>query len=139
VAHLQGLVSEWQLLADLSFSDLMLWVRETPGDNHDSVSTATGEWICVAQVRPTTGTTAHLDDMVTATAGEAEVALLERAWGSGDIVSDFELGEIDENGVPTKPLPAPLSHTHRREVIPVRLGDTVVAVTTRDTGRLVGR
>ena len=26
VAHLQTVVSEWQLLADLSFSDLLLWV-----------------------------------------------------------------------------------------------------------------
>ena len=28
VAHLQRLVSEWQLLADLSFSDLTVWVPD---------------------------------------------------------------------------------------------------------------
>ena len=42
VAHLQTVVSEWQLLADLSFSDLLLWVP-TEGDL----------LICVAQARPT--------------------------------------------------------------------------------------
>ena len=31
VAHLQAVVSEWQLLADLSFSDLLLWVPSEPG------------------------------------------------------------------------------------------------------------
>ncbi len=44
VAHLQRLVSEWQLLADLSFSDLLLWVP-----------TEADLLICAAQARPTTG------------------------------------------------------------------------------------
>ena len=66
MAHLQGLVSEWQLLADLSFSDLLLWVREEGLDQDPAT------WICVAQVRPTTGTTAHLDDMVTVSAPPAD-------------------------------------------------------------------
>ena len=47
VAHLQAVVSEWQLLADLSFSDLLLWVPIEP----DLL-------ICAAQARPTTGVTA---------------------------------------------------------------------------------
>ncbi len=53
VAHLQRLVSEWQLLSDLSFSDLSVWVPTEPG-----------AFVCVAQVRPTTGPTAHPDDLV---------------------------------------------------------------------------
>ena len=48
------LVSEWQLLADLSFSDLVLWVP----DHDENVFWA------VAQIRPTTGPTALLDDVV---------------------------------------------------------------------------
>ena len=48
VAHLQRLVGEWQLLSDLSFADLLLWVPVGDGD----------EFLCVAQVRPTTGPTA---------------------------------------------------------------------------------
>src|SRR6476469_7120607 len=44
VAHLQAVVSEWQLLADLSFSDLLLWVPTQD------------DWlVCAAQARPTTG------------------------------------------------------------------------------------
>lgn len=149
MAHLQGLVSEWQLLGDLSFSDLLLWVQSegaepTPGtggglDAHGSGNGDDAGWVCVAQVRPTTGTTAHLDDMVNARAEAAEVELLVRAWKRGEIVTDFELGELDENGIPVHPAPKPLSPTHRREVIPVRLGSDVVAVVTRDTGSLVGR
>ncbi|MFT3862537.1 sensor histidine kinase [Micropruina sp.] len=54
VAWLDHLVAEWHLLADLAFSDLILWV---PGVD-DNVF-----WAC-AQVRPTTGPTALEDDVV---------------------------------------------------------------------------
>lgn len=48
------LVEEWSLLADLSFSDLILWVP----DADDNVF-----WAC-SQVRPTTGPTSLEDDVV---------------------------------------------------------------------------
>jgi two-component sensor histidine kinase len=48
------LVDEWSLLADLSFSDLILWVPDTD----DSIF-----WAC-AQVRPTTGPTSLEEDVV---------------------------------------------------------------------------
>ena len=51
---LRSLVHEWHLLADMSFSDLILWV---PGTD-DNVFWA------AAQVRPTTGPTALEDDVV---------------------------------------------------------------------------
>lgn len=138
MAHLQGLVSEWQLLADLSFSDLMVWVPTDPmpRDGQEGPDT---QWFCVAQVRPTTGTTAHLDDMVTVMADPEEADLLLEAWQKAEIVSDSELGELDAQGVPLKPARVPRSRTHRREVIPVVHHDQVIAVVTRDTGRLVGR
>ena len=44
---LKLLVSEWQLLADLSFSDLVLWVRD-----HDP-----NVYWAAAQIRPFTGAT----------------------------------------------------------------------------------
>ncbi len=143
VAHLQGLVSEWQLLADLSFSDLLLWVPTEPPVDEDQTDVAAGsaerDWICVAQVRPTTGTTAHLDDMVTVRAVVDEALLLDEAWDSPEIVSDAELGELDEWGVPLRPARAPRSRTHRREVIPVRHAEASVALLSRDTGRMVNR
>ena len=63
--HLQSLVSEWQLLADLSFADLVLWVPTTGGD-----------YLCVAQVRPTTGPTAYQRDLVETTADDEYLARL---------------------------------------------------------------
>ena len=53
-AWLSHLVEEWSLLADLSFSDLILWVP----DADDNVF-----WAC-AQIRPTTGPTSLEDDVV---------------------------------------------------------------------------
>ena len=54
VDWLQALVSDWQLLADLSFADLILWapLQDGPG------------WLVIAQMRPTTGPTAVHDDVV---------------------------------------------------------------------------
>ncbi|MDO5533908.1 MAG: histidine kinase N-terminal domain-containing protein [Propionibacteriaceae bacterium] len=51
---LNGLVEQWDLLADLSFSDLILWIP----DRDDNVFWAG------AQCRPTTGPTALEDDVV---------------------------------------------------------------------------
>ncbi len=53
VEWLHALVSDWQLLADLSFADLVLWA-ELPD----------GGWIALAQMRPTTGPTSFPDDIV---------------------------------------------------------------------------
>src|SRR6266702_1934549 len=61
VEHVQRLVGEWQLLSDLAFADLLLWVP---------VAIAVGEagsvpgFLCVAQCRPTTGPTAYQNDQV---------------------------------------------------------------------------
>src|SRR5918998_537582 len=51
---LRLLVSEWHLFADLSFSDLVLWVPDRDPNVY---------W-AAAQIRPTTGPTALLDDVV---------------------------------------------------------------------------
>jgi len=59
VEWLHSLVSDWQLLADLSFADLILWVpMRSPEDARDS------GWVAVAQMRPTTGPTSLPDDVV---------------------------------------------------------------------------
>src|SRR5690606_23462798 len=46
------LVSEWQLLSDLSFADLVLWVPTRDGTRY----------VSVAQMRPNTGPTSYQDD-----------------------------------------------------------------------------
>ena len=49
VDHLHAVVGEWQLLADLSFADYLMWVRRDDG-----------VLVCVAQCRPTTASTVCL-------------------------------------------------------------------------------
>src|SRR5579862_3573851 len=53
--HVHRLVGDWQLLADLSFADLLLFVP---------TGTTQDEFVSVAQMRPTTGPTAYQDDLV---------------------------------------------------------------------------
>lgn len=59
VDHLHAVVGEWQLLADLSFGDFLLWVRRDDG-----------ALICVAQCRPNTASTVLLTDAVGTVVGE---------------------------------------------------------------------
>ncbi|MFN8073643.1 MAG: sensor histidine kinase [Mycobacterium sp.] len=59
VDHLHAVVGEWQLLADLSFGDFLMWVRREDG-----------ALICVAQCRPNTASTLLLTDAVGTVVGE---------------------------------------------------------------------
>jgi len=54
VSWLQMLVADWQIMADLSFSDLVLWVEDAESQ---------GMW-AAAQIRPTTGPTTLAEDVV---------------------------------------------------------------------------
>lgn len=54
VDRLQALITDWQIVADLSFSDLVLWVDDAESK---------GMW-AAAQIRPTTGRTTLLEDVV---------------------------------------------------------------------------
>ncbi|MFL6130445.1 MAG: sensor histidine kinase [Mycobacteriales bacterium] len=117
VEHLQRLVGEWQLLSDLSFADLLLWVP-----------VAEGEFLCVAQVRPTTGPTAYQDDQVG-----------HRRFGPAaepQTVAVVE-GRIFREADPEWDGPVPV----RREGIPVRRdpGGRVLAVVGRDTNLVATR
>ncbi len=53
VDHLHAVVSEWQLLADMSFGDYLMWVRR------DDTTV-----VCVAQCRPNTAATQLITDAV---------------------------------------------------------------------------
>jgi two-component sensor histidine kinase len=117
VEHLQRVVAEWQLLADMSFADFLLWI---PLDGHD------GEFLCVAQARPTTGPTAHPQDIVAARVTAAENPQLRRAVVEGRICRE-------EN--PRWHLEVPV----RSETIPVRHDGAVIAVLSRDTNLAMPR
>ena len=117
VAHLQALVSEWQLLADLSFSDLLLWVPTETGCD---------DLVCVAQVRPNTGATAYMDDRVNNHRSLSGSPLLRRA---------AEEERIVDEDPPTEAL----ASWTRRGVVPVRHDDQIIAYIRRDTSSLIGR
>ena len=53
VGHLQNLVSEWGMLADFCFADLLLYLPTRDGD-----------WLVAAHVRAATGQTLYITDSV---------------------------------------------------------------------------
>ena len=114
INHLKQLVSEWGLLADLCFADLLLYVPST-----DS------EWLIVAQVRPATGQTIYLTDYVGVPA-DNERPLLAAA---------FDTGEIREGEISVDQLPEPA----RMLAIPVRCGGRPIAVLSREWSSRTGR
>jgi hypothetical protein len=137
VEHLQRVVAEWQLLADMSFADFLLWVplmseQHATAGGGSSVTPLLGdpatavEWLCVAQARPTTAPTAHPEDAVTARVTTEENPQLRRA-----VVERRICREED----PRWHLEVPM----RRETIPVRRGATVLAVLSRDTNLAMPR
>ncbi len=115
VEHLQRVVAEWQLLADMSFADFLLWIP-----------LANDAFLCVAQARPTTGPTAHPEDAVGLRATLLERPQLRRAVVEGRICRDEE---------PRWHLEVPV----RSETIPVRHDGAVVAVLSRDANLAMPR
>ncbi len=113
---LHRLVGEWQLLADLSFADLLLWAPTSPQPG----------FVAVAQIRPVTSQTAYAEDKVGQTIPEGRRPLVDRAWHQGRIIreGDPEWG----SGVPV-----------REETIPVRHDGRVIAVIARHTNLVAAR
>src|SRR5918997_521562 len=61
VEWLHLLVGDWQVVSDLAFADLVLWLPTTAGD-----------FVAIAQCRPSTGATVHYDDIVGSSAPEGQ-------------------------------------------------------------------
>lgn len=78
IAHLQALVTEWTLLADLGFADLVLWL---PTWND-------GGFVAAAQVRPTTGPTRLPDDIVGQFSARGRITIIDRAAATRSAVTD---------------------------------------------------
>ncbi|MDV6011588.1 histidine kinase N-terminal domain-containing protein [Haloechinothrix sp. LS1_15] len=116
--HLQTVVAEWQLLADLSFSDFLMWVPVQRGD-HARIDSDT-EFVCVAQARPTTGPTAHPEDVVDSRVTIEDYPLLVRAIREVRIFR-----EQDPHWHHDVPM--------RREAVPVTYRGQVIAVLSRES------
>ncbi|MBL0888708.1 sensor histidine kinase [Myceligenerans indicum] len=68
VEWLHLLVGDWQVISDLAFADLVLWLPTTDGG-----------FVALAQCRPSTGSTVHYDDIVGSFAPEGQRPQLRRA------------------------------------------------------------
>ena len=109
VDHLHAVVGEWQLLADLSFADYLMWVRRDDG-----------VLVCVAQVRPNTAPTVLLADAVGTTTIAEAMPLVTATFESGIIGREGPAAQNDAPGLNV-------------EAVPVRYRKDVVAVLTHQT------
>jgi two-component sensor histidine kinase len=118
--HLRRLIASWQVLADLSFSDLLLYVKVAGEESFE---------IC-AQLRPFTSQTLYPNDMVGARVGQPEQPVVERAFREGRIWRQQDPVMVD--GVPI-----------RMDAVPVRANGEVIAVVSKEgspaTSRRPGR
>ncbi len=116
--HLQRLLGSWSVLADLSFSDLLLLVpvhREAPeghGDDEDP------ELVVLGQMRPNNRPTLVDQDLVGQTVNESQWALVTRCLHTGEIVRGSIHHPILGEQVPV-------------ENIPVRYEDRIIAALLR--------
>jgi len=113
VTWLQLLLADWQIIADLSFADLVLWLPDREGH---------GYW-AVAQMRPTTGPTAYVDDLVGAFVPKGRRPLIDSA---------HERGRVAREGDPEWRDDIPV----RVEAIPVRRDGRILGIIARNTNLL---
>ncbi|HEX3795135.1 MAG TPA: histidine kinase N-terminal domain-containing protein [Acidimicrobiales bacterium] len=116
LGHLQRLLGSWSVLADLSFSDLLLLVPVTGGDIPQPV--ADPELVVLGQMRPNNRPTLVDQDLVGQTVNESQWVLAANCLHSGDIVRGNIHHPVLGEQVPV-------------ENIPVRFGPKVIAVLLR--------
>ncbi len=139
VDHLQRLMVSWGVLADLSFSDLLLLASADRAGSE--------QLVVLGQTRPTTGATLLRLDLVGALEPAADWPWAVQALQGGQIVTGVaaapvpsrlrhttvELASVPDTGeVPAVP------ETARIECVPVRYDDGPIAVMVR-VGALEGR
>ena len=113
-AHrLRELVADWQLLSDLSFADLVLWVPI----RKDIKLWPTGH-VAVAHIRPTTAATVFTNDIIGEEVSWGSRTHIDAALSSGEIIRDSEPEQFGELLI-------------KEETIPVVFEDQVIAVISR--------
>ncbi len=109
------LVGDWQVISDLAFADLVLWLP-----------TVDGNFIAVAQCRPSTGPTVHYDDIVGSFAPDGQRPQLDRALAELRFQRAREPRWFG-------------SYAVREEALPVVRGERSVGVIARQTNLGSGR
>ncbi len=113
VDHLQALLGEWQTLADMSFADLLLWVRCELADKRPA-------YLCVGQMRPYTTQTIYTEDLVGQVYPASARPMVGRALVEQRVIRDADPDW--STGVPV-----------REEAIPIRFRNDVIGVITRES------
>jgi two-component system, sensor histidine kinase PdtaS len=110
VDHLHAVVGEWQLLADLSFADYLMWVSRDDG-----------VLVCVAQCRPNTAPTVMQTDAVGTEVTPDRLPIVAQAFATGAVQRQDDAGQQLSWELPGPHVTAS----------PVRYGEHVVAVLTQ--------
>ncbi|WGW10677.1 histidine kinase N-terminal domain-containing protein [Saxibacter everestensis] len=113
------LVGDWQLIADLSFADLVLWVPSRT-EHRD------GDFRAVAHCRPSTGVTVYHDDVVGGHIAKTQRQMVQRAYSTASWVRALQPGW--QAGLPV-----------REEAVPVVRNGRVIAVLTRHSNLAAAR
>jgi len=113
IHRLRELVADWQILSDLSFADLILWIPL----RKDESSWPTG-YIAVAHIRPTTAATVFAYDVIGDEINWGDRFYVDQALSSGEIVRNTEPVQVGEVMI-------------KEETIPVIMGEKVIAVISR--------
>ncbi len=113
IQRLSELVSEWQLLADISFADLILWVPR----RKDNKTWPEGH-IAIAHIRPTTAATVFSHDVIGEEVLWGARAHVDHALSTGEIVRDKEAELVGELSI-------------KEETVPVFFENRVIAVISR--------
>ncbi len=97
--RLRELVANWQLLSDLSFADLILWVPI----RKDIKMWPTGH-IAIAHIRPTTTATVFTNDVIGEEVSWGTRTNIDEALSRGEIIKDSQLEQsetmIKEEAIP---------------------------------------
>ena len=111
--RIRELTADWQLLADLSFADLILWVPL----RKDFKSWPTG-YVSVAHIRPTTAATVFPQDVIGDEIAWGARPRIDQALSGAEIVRDAQPEKFGELLI-------------KEETIPVIFKEQVIAVISR--------
>lgn len=112
-SHLRRLSGDWQLLSDLSFADLILWVPL----RKDEKSWPTG-YVAISHIRPTTAATVFAHDVVGEEIAWGDRPRIDAALSNAEIVRDSQPEQVGDLMI-------------KEETIPVIVDGRVIAVISR--------
>jgi len=111
--RLSELIAEWQLLSDLSFADLILWIPK----RKDYQSWPQG-FVAVAHIRPTTAATVFAHDVIGEEINWGDNPHLDQSLSQGEIVRDTEPVQVGDILI-------------KEETVPVLFNGHIIAVISR--------